>query len=83
MIMFVELKSKLGQMYAFYRRKRPCGKRPRRRLIDIYPIPGDRSYKTTPQERSDYSKDQYKIGRNLHTLKSHHRDPAEEGNCRK
>ena len=65
MIMFVELKSKLGQMYAFYRRKRPCGKRPRRRLIDIYPIPGDRSYKTTPQERSDYSKDQYKIGRNL------------------
>ena len=63
--MFVELKSKLGQMYAFYRRKRPCGKRPRRRLIDIYPIPGDRSYKTTPQERSDYSKDQYKIGRNL------------------
>ena len=26
MIMFVELKSKLGQMYAFYRRKRPCRK---------------------------------------------------------
>jgi len=65
MTMFVELKSKLGQMHAFYRRKRPCGKRPRRRLIDIYPIPGDRSYKTTPQERSDYSKDQYNIGRNL------------------
>ena len=147
--MFVELKSKLGQMHAFYRRKRPCGKRPRRRLIEIYPIPGDHSYKITPQERLRYSKDQYNIGRNLrmpglgvaidylcvvvenartawktvsvaecedgrivwigmfhgavdkycdwnlegavsysaperpHTLKSHHRDPAVERNCRK
>ena len=83
MTMFVELKSKLGQMHAFYRRKRPYGKRPRRRLIDVYPIPGDHSYKITPQERLFYSKDQYKIGRNLRMPGLGDETLSEEGNCRK